>query len=96
MTQAILVKYHGPTNTKGARISATCAAGRLTVALNHGVDANENCALAAEALVHKLGWTADQGKGFEGVWVGGTLPNGDVVFVFRGDLCYADGHFVVN
>lgn len=29
--QAIETRYHGPTNTRGARVSARCEAGRITL-----------------------------------------------------------------
>tara|TARA_R110000868_G_scaffold277132_1_gene536982 strand:+ start:237 stop:524 length:288 start_codon:yes stop_codon:yes gene_type:complete len=82
MAQAILVKYHGPTGTKGSRISATCAGGRVIIDRDYALNVSEDYANAAQALVNKMGWTANQGKGFEGVWSGGTLPNGDAAFVF--------------
>lgn len=82
MTQAILVKYHGPTNTKGARISATCAGGRVYVPREYDVNINDDYARASGALIAKMGWVVDQGAAYLGRWVGGTLPNGDVAFVF--------------
>ena len=33
--QAIQTKYIGPTNTKGARIKAFCAAGSITIPYNY-------------------------------------------------------------
>jgi hypothetical protein len=56
--QAIVTKYHGPTNTRGARYSASTESGhRISVAANHALDAKENHERAARALMTKLGWT---------------------------------------
>lgn len=56
MLQAITTKYHGPTNTKGSRFSATCRAGRVVVSYDYSLDANDNHIAAANALREKLGW----------------------------------------
>lgn len=55
--QAIRTRYHGPTNTKGSRISAQCEAGRIYVPYNHALSAFGNHATAARELLAKLGWT---------------------------------------
>lgn len=66
MRQAIITKYFGPTNSRGARIKATCQAGSITVPWDFslGVDANHDA--AAEALATKLDW--------KGLWIGGGMP----------------------
>lgn len=56
MRQAIQTKYLGPTNTKGSRIKATCAAGSLTVSYSHALDIGMNHVRAAAQLQEKLGW----------------------------------------
>jgi len=61
--QAITTKYHGPTNTRGSRISATAQAGRITIAYDHALDDTQNHAAAACALAKKFGWN--------GEWKGG-------------------------
>lgn len=71
--QAILTKYHGPTNVKGSRISATCDAGRIVVSYDHALNGDGNHAAAAKALAIKLGWNGD--------YIGGTLPNGDHAWI---------------
>lgn len=68
MRQAIQTRYHGPTNTRGARISATAQAGRIYVHYDHALEINENHTRAAEALAWKYGWT--------GNWYGGATPDG--------------------
>lgn len=75
MRQAIITKYLGPTNTKGARIHAKCAAGKITVPWKHDRSTEENHELAALLLIDKLGW------GNNSYLEGGTLPGGFFVFV---------------
>jgi len=75
--QSIQTKYHGPTNTKGSRISATSASGiKIFIGYPHelseGVDSH---ALAAATLARKLGWTAEA---FEAHWVAGGTKGGYV------------------
>ena len=74
--QAILTRYHGPTNYRGSRISADYAGGRVYVGYEHELNLAENHANAANVLVHKLEWNTDNGK-----WVGGTIPSGDMAWV---------------
>lgn len=78
--QAIQTKYFGPTNTKGARIKATCAAGSLTIPYPHELSGQAVHRKAAEALVAKLGWTD------HGTLLGGQLPDHSHVFVFDNDF----------
>lgn len=54
--QAIVTKFKGPTDTKGARIIATSYAGRTVFAYDHALDAHGNHVAAAAAHVRaKLG-----------------------------------------
>ena len=76
MRQAIVTKYHGPTNTRGARVSATAQAGRIYVEWEDGLGIEANHAAAAEALARKFEWF--------GRWVQGGLPDGSHVHVHRG------------
>lgn len=82
--QAILVKYHGPTNTRGTRLTARAEAGRITVPRDYALNVDEDARRAAVALCEKLGWNAES-------LVGGGLPNGDRVFVFAGLAALAGG-----
>lgn len=68
MRQAIVTTYHGPTNTRGSRISAKCDAGRLSVPYDYALNVEDNHASAAQQLANRLGWG--------GHFVGGGLPNG--------------------
>ena len=86
--QAIEVKYLGPTNHKGTRYKAICDAGSKTYSAGHldhwlyehKVDTSDynRSRLAAEFLRNSLGWThPNYGRMF-----GGSLKNGNYVFVF--------------
>lgn len=74
--QAIITKYHGPTNTKGSRITAKCDAGSVTISYPHELSGDAVYRAAADALVKKLGW--DHGE----LACGGLPDNGGYVFVF--------------
>lgn len=86
--QAIHTEFIGPTNTRGARIKATIAkAVSITVPYDHALNSSDNYAVAAMALVRKMGWTryhpqtgALQNR-YVGAWARGDF-NGDSVFVF--------------
>jgi hypothetical protein len=75
--QAIRTRYHGPTNTRGARFSAKCEAGSIYMPYAHGLNTAGNHAAACKALVKKLGWD-DDGYGH---MVGGQFA-GDTYWVF--------------
>jgi len=73
--QAIVTKYHGPTNTRGSRISAQSAGGRVSVSYDHELTSGQNHAKAAATLAAKLGWS--------GRMVGGGSPDSTgSIFVF--------------
>jgi hypothetical protein len=71
--QTIVTKYHGPTNTRGSRISASCAAGRISLAYDHALNADGNHDAAALALINKLGW---YGQYYASGWFRGGQPDG--------------------
>jgi hypothetical protein len=73
--QAIVTKYLCPTNSRGARVKATCQAGSMTVAWDHALNATDNHREAGMALVFQRGWYS------HGTWKQGALPNGDYVLV---------------
>lgn len=55
--QTIITKYHGPTNTKGARLKAAATGGiKRFYPYKHELSAMENHARAARALMDQLGW----------------------------------------
>lgn len=76
--QAIQTKYFGPTNSRGSRIKATCAAGSLTIPYPYALSGQAAHRAAADALITKLGWD----KGYHGEILGGQLADGTYVFVF--------------
>jgi len=86
MTQAIMTRYHGPSNVRGARVSATAAAGKVTVGWNHALNPAGNHRAAALALATKYGWT--------GHYVAGGFWNGDYAWVHV-DERFSDGEFTI-
>lgn len=73
---AITTKYHGPTNTKGSRITAKGANGQSITIGYHSTDENTDEGrhhAAAKALCVKMGW--------DGTLIGGSTEAG-YVFVF--------------
>lgn len=74
MRQAIQTRYAGPTDSRGSRIIVKADAGRMTVSWDHALDVTENHTAAARKFAEKYGW--------EGKWVGGSLPGGGYVFVW--------------
>ena len=72
--QTIETKYHGPTNTRVSRISATASGcrKRVTVSYDHALNAENNHKAAALKLREALNWT--------GRYIGGDTQTG-MVFV---------------
>lgn len=69
MRQSITTKYHGPTNTRGSRVSATSASGhRLFLQWDDACNSGENHIAAARELARKLDWA--------GAWQGGSTKDG--------------------
>jgi hypothetical protein len=75
MTQVIVVKYRGPTDTRGSRWAATCGEWRISMPYDYALSADANAENAARALCIKAGWE------FYG-FVSAQYPNGDRVFAF--------------
>jgi hypothetical protein len=71
--QAIQSKFIGPTNTRPARIKATCAAGSITISHPQDLSGQAAHRQAAQALLDKLHW------GYK--ILGGNLPDGNYCFV---------------
>lgn len=69
MRQAIVTKYLGPTNFRGARIRVKAQAGSITVPWDHALDVAENHEIAARAFAEKWGWLK------YGKMHGGALPD---------------------
>lgn len=73
MRQAIVTKFIGPTQTRGARVVAKADAGTLTAPWDYSGSVERNHAKAAQSLAEKLGWS--------GYWTGGSLPGAGYAFV---------------
>lgn len=76
--KAIKTQYHGPTERRGSRISASTGEKGQRVFLSEwgGLNMNRAHALAAWTLCNKMGWPVDM--------VGGGFPDGSMVWVFSG------------
>lgn len=79
MFKSIITRYHGPTDHKGSRISASAeGVPRVYLSYDYGLNAADNHAAAAAALANRHGWLKD---GMQ--LTGGGLPNGrGYAFVF--------------
>ncbi len=87
--QAIITKYHGPTNFKGSRYSAECDAGRVTISAIHELDSEGNHIAACLALRTKIAQEQVAKYGspiatnpWMRLMVCGQLPNGNYAHVF--------------
>jgi len=75
--KAIITKYHGPTDYKGARITASDEDNnRITISYPHELSGEACHRAAADALCKKMNW--------QGNLVGGSLKRG-YVFTFGPD-----------
>lgn len=58
--KAITTKFHGPSNVKGSRYSASDGDGnRVTLHSDHALNSDGNHARAALALCEKMNWEGD-------------------------------------
>lgn len=63
----IRTRYHGPTNTRGSRISATTISGRrVYVPYNHALNSEDNHTAAAREAAALIAW--DVPRVWRGVW----------------------------
>lgn len=67
MRQAIVTKYLGPTNHKGARVKASAQAGSVTIPWDHALDVEANHTAAARYYLDKHNWSDEI--------VGGAMPD---------------------
>ena len=75
--QAIKTKFMGPTNFKGSRIVAECAAKRIVLSWKSELSPSENHVHAAKQLADSLGWNE--------ALIAGQLKSGEYVHVFKGE-----------
>ena len=84
--QAIITKFLGPTNTRGARIKAAAMRGSLTVSYDHSMDSEGNHVAAAKALKEKFQFEDPAAHRAHSFWiqptVTGTLPDGTYAHVY--------------
>lgn len=73
MRQAIVTRFLGPTNFRGARVKATADAGSITVSWDYALGISENHERAALALAAKMRWGD--------AWKGGGLPGKGYAFI---------------
>ena len=81
--QAIQTRYHAPTNSSGARISAKCDAKRIILPWDHALNQAQNHEAAARTLILQMHWHrnhAPQGES-RPHWYSGALPDGSMVHV---------------
>jgi hypothetical protein len=72
--QAITTKYLAPTNSRGARVKATAAAGSITIPWDHALDPCANHYAAALALTDRMEWKDGE---FHRPHAFGCLPDGN-------------------
>ena len=81
--KAIKAVYHGPTNTRGSRITASDGDGHsVTIPYPHELSGADVYAAAAVALARKMGW--------KGTLIAGGINN-DYVFTFSESEHYPIG-----
>lgn len=74
---AIITKFHGPTNTRGSRVSASAAGRRVYVAYDHSYASYDNHGRAVEALCQDRQWPVGEvNEHGHFRWTGGEIPNG--------------------
>ena len=83
--KVIVTKFHGATNTRGARISATAEGRGNKVFINypHELNSDEAHYAAALKLCKLRGWSTEL--------INGGLPNGDNVWVFANSEIHKEG-----
>ncbi len=77
--QSIETKYHGPTNTRGSRISVKTESRRGTVSWNHSLNSEQNHVGAALHFAKLWGWVKAGDKVVYGGKADGTGYNVNIV-----------------
>ena len=80
--QAIQTKYYGPTNTRGSRFKATCAAHSVTVGYDYSLNIDDNHKAACKALQEAMAKRG--GDHWLKPMVSGCLKDGTYAHVFAG------------
>lgn len=67
---SIRTKYHGPTNVRGSRVSATVddhgPRRSITLSWDNSLGSQENHDFVARALIRRLGWDLQTGHWYRG------------------------------
>lgn len=79
--QAIRTTYLPPTNHRGARIKAQCEAGKVIVSWDDRWEPSTNHARAVDVLCATLDKRIGGSGWREGEWIGGSIPDGSMVWV---------------
>lgn len=86
--QAIITKYLGPTNSRGARIKAECGRGKIFFSYPYELSGDEVHRAAVKALISKF--NAEDQKEFGRTvtswnhqFITGQIPSGEYVHVFN-------------
>jgi hypothetical protein len=82
MSQAIITKFLGPTNTRPSRIKATSWRDSVTLPCDHALDTGANYRVAALALCDKMNKEPNNDFGAWQITAGAELPNEARDFVF--------------
>jgi hypothetical protein len=85
--QAIVTKFIGPSNVRGARVKATADAGSITLSWDHALNHERNHKAAAMALASKYGW--------HGRYVGGGMPSNTGNVYVCDDASFEDDTFTL-
>lgn len=72
--QAILTKYLGPTDHRGARVKAQGARSSVTVDWDCALSTDDNHRAAAKAYALKMGWTPDKAPIYGATWHEAAMP----------------------
>jgi len=89
--QAILTKYHGPSNTRGSYMSAKCEALSIRVSYDDALNLDENHVAACDELCRRMDEQSAKkyGSTMPGTWskpkASGQLPTGEYAHVFIGE-----------
>lgn len=75
--QAIITKYLGATDFRGARVKATCQVGSITLSWDYALNFEQNHDAAARALANKLGWLFPRSGSHAWDLVSGGMPDGN-------------------
>lgn len=87
--QAIITKYIGPTNSRGARIKAQCERGKIFFSYPYHLSGEAAHRAAVDALTDKFAeedakkyGTQKEGNTWKMPFVTGQIPSGEYVHVF--------------